>query len=347
MEKDKFLITEETQNIFNTSNKTFYFAKVNVHENIFSEDLDNIIKNEIPRVIESATDIKLNSSTISFTDIIKTQIEDKTIIMGHVTNSKKEKMRFKEGPTTYFTMSEKEIANSALFIYDIESEILAFTTASKISIADFITYFTKLLSQDPMVGTVIIKTLPERYDLIKEFKVLDKITSVKFSLIQPNPRTRHYNLYNKIIGETKAKTLDVTIKEDSDGIDIGVTKKVSNQKITQEEDSPKQLTLPLEESTSLQMQDESSNQEFSNDEEQFNQPISDGIELVNNGYGEIVIKGETYSYISQGGKRKKEKKISHKKTFKSKESIKKLAVKGLDTFRAINKVVQYIKDLKF
>lgn len=344
MNNEQFSITEETQKIFNTSNKTFHFAKVNVHENIFSENLDNIIKYEIPRVIKNATDIKLNSSTISFTDIVLTQIEDKATIIGHLTNSKREKMRLKDGSTTYFTISEKEIANSALFIYDVESEILAFTTAVKISVDDFINYFTKLLSQDPLIGTVVIKTLPENYDLIKEFKILDKVTFVKFALIQPNPRARHYNLYNRIIGETKAKTLDIVLKEYDDGIDIGITKKDSVKVTTENaEASHDQLTLPIEDNTNHEATDET------NDEEQFNQPISDGIELVNNGYGEIVIKGETYSYVLKESKRKGNivRKVPHKKTFKSKESIKKLPVKGLDTMQAIKKVAQYIKSLRF
>ena len=52
---------------FVTSDKIFYFAKINIHGNIFKPNLDELIHTEIPRVIEAAQDIKLKNSTISFT----------------------------------------------------------------------------------------------------------------------------------------------------------------------------------------------------------------------------------------------------------------------------------------
>lgn len=142
--------------LFLPGKHVFYFAKINVHGKIEDENLQNIINTEIPRVINNATDLKMGKSTISFTDIKEITFENNTFIRGNLTTSKKENLRVKDGKQTYLEKSNKELANSAMFIYDIKSEILAFETISNINEKKFIEFFTKLLSQDPKVGEVKI-----------------------------------------------------------------------------------------------------------------------------------------------------------------------------------------------
>jgi len=206
---------------FVTSDKVFYFAKINIHGNIFQPNLEELIHTEIPRVIESAKDIKLKHSTISFTDIIRKEVNNRTVIVGHLTNSKKEKLRFKNGANTFVSNTDNEVANSAMFIYDLGSEILSFTTTTKINVQQFIKYFTSLLSQDEVVGEVVIKLIPEEYDIIEEIKAIDKITFLKFSLIHPNPGKRHYNMYKKMVKETSSKEMEISFKDEKDGLKIG------------------------------------------------------------------------------------------------------------------------------
>ena len=222
MEKDVLEISEKIEQSFNASDKTFYFAKINIHGNIFKPNLDELIEEEIPRVIENAQEIKLKHSTISFTDINRLNIDGNITIIGHVTNSKKERLRYKDGTKTFVASTEHEVANSAMFIYDLKSEILAFTTASKISVNSFIDYFTNLLSNDDKVGKVIIKLIPENYDIIKEIKSVEKITYIKFSLIHPNPGKRHYNLYKQLVKDTSSREMEVSFKDDADGLTVKI-----------------------------------------------------------------------------------------------------------------------------
>ncbi|KGR88743.1 hypothetical protein [Lysinibacillus boronitolerans] len=216
---------------FVTSDKVFYFAKINIHGNIFKPNLDELIHTEIPRVIEAAKDIKLKHSTISFTDIIRKEINNRTVIIGHLTNSKKEKLRFKSGSNTFVSNTDNEVANSAMFIYDLGSEILSFTTTTKIGVDQFIKHFTSLLSQDEVVGEVVIKLIPEEYDIIEEIKAIDKITFLKFSLIHPNPGKRHYNMYQKMVKETSSKEMEISFKDEKDGL------KIKNEKETIENET--------------------------------------------------------------------------------------------------------------
>jgi len=215
---------------FQASDKTFYFAKVNIHGNIFKPNLHELINEEIPRVIENAKDIRLKHSTVSFTDITRKTIDGNTIILGHVTNSKKEKLRYRDGSHTYLARSEQELANSAMFIYDLKSEIIAFTTNSRINVHSFLHYFTKLLSQDEVVGEVVIKLIPEDYDIIREILAVEKVTYIKFSLIHPNPGKRHYNLYQKMVDDTSSKEIEISFKDEKDGLNV----QVENEKIVNE-----------------------------------------------------------------------------------------------------------------
>jgi len=285
---------------FVTSDKVFYFAKINIHGNIFKPNLEELIHTEIPRVIESAKDIKLKNSTISFTDIIRKEINNRVVLIGHLTNSKKEKLRFKNGSNTFVSNTDNEVANSAMFIYDLKSEILTFTTTTKIGVHQFIKHFTNLLSQDEVVGKVVIKLIPEEYDIIEEIKAIDKITFLKFSLIHPNPGKRHYNMYQKMVKETSSKEIEISFKDEKDGLNIG----------TEEE------TIG-------------------------NETISDGIQMVQSGYGEIEFRGENISYVESGKIRKTKKRLINKKRFNSKNSNKKLHVKGVSSTKAIEKVINY------
>lgn len=292
---------------FLISDKKFLFAKVNIHGNIFSANLDQLIQHEIPRVIKSANDYRLKNSTISFTDVQQVTVNQRRVIIGHLTYSKRESLRYKDGPKTYMSKTEKEVANSALFIYDIDSEILSFTTTNKINSDTFIKYFTTLLSQDDLVGQVKIKIIPEKYDIIRQIKQLDKVTYLRFSLIHPNPGNRHYNLYKEIIKNTSAKEVDVTFRDEKDGLEL-------------------------------------SDIDSTDDKDNKIHPISDGLDMIEAGYGDIEIKGVNISYIESGTKRKTKKKIEKRRMFNSKTSYKTLTLNKINSKDAINKVINHITE---
>lgn len=289
--------------LFLPGKHVFYFAKINVHGKIEDENLQNIINTEIPRVINNATDLKMGKSTISFTDIKEITFENNTFIRGNLTTSKKENLRVKDGKQTYLEKSNKELANSAMFIYDIKSEILAFETISNINEKKFIEFFTKLLSQDPKVGEVKINIIPEDYKIVQELIIPDKIKSIEFSLIKPNPRARQYNTYNQIINETGAKKATVKIEDDKDGLDIDINE----------------------------------------DGEIKTKSIDDGIELVEKGYGTVKISSESYTRVPSGTKRKTTRKIVKRNRFNSSKSHKFRTFNNVFQLDLVSSILNFIE----
>lgn len=200
--------------------RTFYFAKINIHGNIFSPDLENLIEVEIPKVIKNIKELHLQSWTWSFTDLKEEIIEGRKVIHGNVTKSKYATQKIKDGDKTFRKQSEKELAETAFFVYDLRNELLIFEPNSKINLDSFIIFFTRLLSQDPIIGKVIIKTIPEEYKILQHLLSYDKVTQLSFTLIHPNPGKKHFNLYNKLIHDSNLKELDLQMTNKEEGIDL-------------------------------------------------------------------------------------------------------------------------------
>lgn len=296
-------MSENWKLLFLPGKHIFYFAKINVHEKIEDKNLKNIINSEIPRVIKNATDLKIGQSTISFTDVEEITIVDTNFIRGNLTTSKKENLRVKDGRTTYLEKSDKELANSAMFLYAVESEILAFETIANINQKKFIELFTKLLGQDSKIGEVKINIIPEDYKIVQELIIPDKIKSIEFSLIKPNPRARQYNTYKRIIDETSAKKATIKIEDIKDGLEVKI------------DDHGKVETKSIE----------------------------DGIELVEKGYGTVEIRSESYTRVPSGKKRKTTKKITKLRKFNSSKSYKFKAFTNKFQEDVVNSIYDFIK----
>lgn len=80
--------------------RVFYAAKINIHGNIFSQDLDELIKVHIPRVILESDSIKVNTWNWSFTDIENKEINGRQLITGNVTKSKHTTQKVRMGQKT-------------------------------------------------------------------------------------------------------------------------------------------------------------------------------------------------------------------------------------------------------
>lgn len=199
--------------------RIFYVAKINIHGNIFSQDLNKLIHEEIPRVIRDADTIKINSWNWSFTDITTNVSDGQSYFTGNLTKSKKKKYKAKIGSETYQKQSEDEMAETAFFLYLPDKEILIHESTSEINKKNFIQVFTQLLSTNHVIGKVIINHIPIRNDIRQEIKSIEKVTELNISLIHPNPGKSEYNLYNKLIFENQLKTLDIDMKN-QDGIHV-------------------------------------------------------------------------------------------------------------------------------
>lgn len=255
----------KTGGLSEMSFRTFYAAKINIHGNILSPNLDELINHHIPRVILQSIPLKINTWNWTFTDVEPIKIQGNRYIVGNVTKSKYLKQKVRIGSRTERKKSEYEIAHTAFFVYDPNGEILIHESTSAISALDFRNLFTKLLSRDPYVGEVKIIPIPTPYKIRKELLSIEKITKIHFHLIHPNPGREEFNLYQQIIHDAGLLELDIAMNNVK-GIDIGKP-------------------------------GESGQIEFS-------KPIENGIALVESGYGDIDIKGHD-EIIVQGKRKKK------------------------------------------
>ena len=244
--------------------RTFYAAKINVHENIFSLDLNEIINTHIPRVIMESKPIKINSWNWSFTDVLQMQNNNENILIGNVTKSKFTSQKVKIGDKTEKRKTDFELAHTAFFVYDPQSEILAHESTGSISAQEFRELFTKLLSRDPMVGDVVINPIPVPQHIRSQLLTIDNITHIGFYLIHPNPGKDEFNSYQDIINDAGLKELVIQM-ENKDGFNV-LSKQASENK------------------------------------PEFISSVENGISLVESGYGTIDVKG--YNEVVVQGKRK-------------------------------------------
>ncbi|PAD10160.1 hypothetical protein CHH78_02265 [Shouchella clausii] len=196
--------------------KTYFVAKVNIHGNILSPNLMDLINIHLPRAILEVPVLKKTKWNWGFTDLKRETIEGRDIIHGHITKSKKENLLVrKEGQTVKMNLGE-ELAKTAFFVYDVKSEILVHTTTTEIPRDKFKEVFEALVSQDLYVGEIKVKHIAEPSHVRSELLSVDKATFIKFSLIHPNPyKGEEFNLYQQIIKDTQTKEADLSLKNNS------------------------------------------------------------------------------------------------------------------------------------
>lgn len=246
------------------SKRTFYAAKINIHANIFSQNLEELINHQIPRVILESKPLKVNTWNWTFTDVDQIIFENRRLITGNVTKSKYSNQTIRIGQKTTKVQSEHELAHRSFFVYDPEGEILVHESTSAITAHDFRVLFTKLLSIDPYVGEVVINPIPVPHVIRKEIMAIENITKIHFHLIHPNPGREEFNLYQDIIRENGLKELNVEMVN-KDGFKVA---------------------------------DVNTFEGFS-----FKKSIENGIALVESGYGDILIRGFNKA-LRQGKKKK-------------------------------------------
>ena len=253
-------LQEDFEDTYKLMNKTLHFAKVNINENIFStEDINQLIQIEIPNLIKNSPEKKIRSGgSFSFADVIDVGDNDSPILLGNLTYSidKEPRILDKVKRTTEVTQL-KNFANSASFLYDVNSEVLAYSSADSINHNTFKKNFQHLLETNEKIGFVKIIDYPKDHNVFEVFKSLNKITYVKFSIIPPNPKPLNRAKFKGIIDETKAKEMDITLKDPKGNIDI--TKDDVDELQTEENLAP---------------------------------TIAEGLEYVNQGYGTAIIRGE-------------------------------------------------------
>jgi len=242
-------------------NKKFYFAKLNINENIFSENLEELIEVNIPKAIEEAKEITIldtrklrtteKPSTISFTDLFKEDFNGTEFLIGNLTRSITQIATVREDDVTRKIEVNEPTVDTATFIYDIKNEVLAFSKGTYISENQFIEYFKELIQLDVTLGEIEIILYPNFNELETILSKNPDIEKVIFRLIQPNPpRGKDYNRYKELSKDMHAPKIDIIYKDPKGRLKI------------------------------------------IKDDGEYTDSAKDGLELVQSGYGEVEINGQ-------------------------------------------------------
>lgn len=253
-------LPNDFEDTYKLMNKTLHFAKVNINENIFSNgDINQLIQIEIPNLIKNSPELKIRSGgSFSFADVIDVGDNDSPILLGNLTYSIDKESRFLDKATRTTEGTQlKNFANSASFLYDVNSEVLAYSSADSINHNTFKKNFKHLLESNEKIGFIKIIDYPKEHNAFEILKSLNKITYVKFSIIPPNPKPLNRAKFKSIIDETHPKEMDIILKDPKGNIDIA---KGDTDEVQTEED-----LAPT---------------------------IAEGLEYVNQGYGVTTIRGE-------------------------------------------------------
>lgn len=286
--------------------RIFYAAKVNIHGNILSPNLHELIEVHIPRVILNPNkSIRLKSWNWSFTDTKLISYQGKQLITGNVTKSRHMKQKYKIGSVTQEQQTEHELAKTAFFVYDPKLEILAHESNAEISAADFRYLFTTLLSSDIYVGEVRVLPIPIPHKIRDEIKSIQIVTSLKFNLIHPNPGEEEFNIYNDLIEDANLKELDISMTN-KDGIKV----------IGQNTGSTSEFTRTIE----------------------------SGIILVEKGYGEIRVSG--YDKYTRPGKRGKMIVDTKPRKFSSSNEVRRTRVNEITLNGLLSNLYNFIEEVK-
>ncbi|MGG4444799.1 hypothetical protein [Brevibacillus fortis] len=286
--------------------RIFYAAKVNIHGNILSPNLRELIEVHIPRVILNPNrSVRLKSWNWSFTDTKQIPYQDKQLIIGNVTKSRHMKQKYKIGSVTQEQQTEHELAKTAFFVYDPVLEILAHESNAEISAADFRYLFTTLLSSDMYVGEVRVLPIPIPHKIRDEIRSIQIVTSLKFNLIHPNPGKEEFNIYNDLIDDANLKELDISMTN-KDGIKV------------------------IGHSTGTTTE--------------FTRTVENGITLVEKGYGEIRVSG--FDKFTRPGKRGKMITDTKPRKFSSSNEVRRIRVSELTLNGVLSKLYTFIGEVK-
>jgi hypothetical protein len=195
----------------------FIAAKVNLNENIFSENKEELI-NAIPESIKSKRDYQRNSWTWKFADVVPLKNNDgvEEFIYGHLVKSRFESVNVVDGDKTESYQIPKPVANTGIFLYHIKNEVLIFEEA-QLDRNEFIIAFQELvLRNNYKIGEVVINFIPDKTEIVKEIEAIDILTKIEFDFIPPNMiEKKTYKGLNDIIKDENATRMKASFENDN------------------------------------------------------------------------------------------------------------------------------------
>jgi len=193
----------------------FIAAKVNINENIFSADKEELIES-IPGSIKSGNKLEKNSWTWEFTDVVPVSEGDQKYVYGHLVKSRYETVNVVDGDKTVNYEIPKPVANMGRFLYQAKNEILIFEE-SPLNRQEFIEAFGDLIHNNNIsVGEVKITFIPIKSKVIKEIKSIEVLTKIEFDIIPPNMiQKKTFKGLNDIINDENATRMKTTFENEN------------------------------------------------------------------------------------------------------------------------------------
>ncbi|MCG3793631.1 hypothetical protein CN543_28845 [Bacillus toyonensis] len=192
----------------------FIAAKVNIHENIFSENVEDLIR-LIPHAILKKPEILQGDYRWKITETSEINEDGRTFIYGDLVRSQFESVEVLEGDNLIdYPIPDR--AYTSRFVYEPISEVLIFEETSKIRRDDFTKIFEKLIQQsDIQIGEVVISYINKTEDLVKKILALDVLTKIEFEFIHPNFHKKEtFRSLADILTEENAKKMKLNLENE-------------------------------------------------------------------------------------------------------------------------------------
>ncbi|MDQ0202493.1 hypothetical protein [Pectinatus haikarae] len=168
-----------------------YFAKVNINSDVYEiyknkEKADIILKNLFNNIDQDKR-IKIDKKTwIKFINIDKDYKNHQFVVGRLVKVFDADIGIYNELEDDVKPLSQKDLAKSVAFYFDLSTELVAFTTAQFLSRAKFIEYFSKLINSYEKDITFEVFLKKNINKLNEEIKQLEKVSEVEIVVIPPN-----------------------------------------------------------------------------------------------------------------------------------------------------------------
>ncbi|WP_043929798.1 hypothetical protein [Bacillus sp. EB01] len=191
----------------------FIAAKVNINENIFSDNKQQLI-DLIPEAIKVKKEYQRNTWTWQFTDVD----EEGPFIVGNLVKSRYETVDVVDGDKTEIFSIPKPVANKSRFLYHIENEVVIFEER-ELDRFEFITGFSNLVYRNSFkIGEIKINFIPKKDEILSKIRSMEILTKIEFDIIPPNMIEKNtFKGLNEIINDENATRMK-TVFENKNGL---------------------------------------------------------------------------------------------------------------------------------
>lgn len=195
-----------------------YFAKVNINNDIFKvykgeEDVDEVL-NKLIRNINNKAKIMLpkNKGHIKFISLT-TDIE-KRFISGRLIRIFEDDIQmYNLAKDDVEELPQDKLARASTFFFDVQHELIGFTTGKYFGPKQFCDYFEQLINLCTDEGTFNVTLQKDEDSFDERIKRFSKISSIRFKIVPKNPCKDEFNsIYANpdSIESVEANQLDIT-----------------------------------------------------------------------------------------------------------------------------------------